>query len=101
MNSTSANLQAIDFATSSQLVLHSLSVKKLITECMHSRRMTDKPRSSRSKKRYIRTTINSSASEVEMIEYFLQRCQVSISTELKQVESFSRMLDTMLTVSTK
>ena len=88
----SPNLQAIVFATFSQLVLHSSSAKKLITDSIHSCKITDKPRSCRSKKRQMIITTNSSASEVEKIEYLLQRkmsCQELTSTELKTVWIFT------------
>jgi len=58
-------LLATECATFLQLTSHSLSLKKLITDCMHSFKASDKPWSSRSKKILIITARKSAASEVE------------------------------------
>lgn len=60
-------LQATECATFLQLTSHSLSLKKPITDCIHSFRITDNPWSWRSKKIWIITASKSAASDAENI----------------------------------
>ena len=78
------NLKATDFATLTQLELHSSSVKKLTNASKHSFKSRDKPSSCRSNIKQIITITSSSASDVEnTIRIFLHQKAYNISNSAK------------------